>query len=347
MAKSRLFKNDIDMLATNELLEIPLNKLEIALESSFVGRLIEKVKKELKRKLPHLTPYFWVSNEWFCPDGTQGVAIPFYLLNSRLIRLEEEMIGYAEGKDSDWCLKLIRHELGHVVDNAYNLRRCRERSQIFGKSSLPYRCRYTFKEFSKGYVQHLEDGYAQAHPVEDFAETFAVWLDPKSKWRTKYKGWPVYSKLLWIDKKMKELADQQPLCFDEAGEVDNISDLSETLRSHYKNRRRYLGTDKAKFWDKYLTKTFAVAANIQGDYHYSADKFIRKYRKELTRDLAEMQGKYLYQIDRIINEVEKRARVLNLKVGKRGEIDIKKNMRYHLNKGVGQYILEGKNQIPF
>ena len=45
---------------------------------------------------------------------------------------------------------------------------------------------------------HLEQWYAQSHPDEDFAETFAVWLAPDSHWRERYAGWPVLRKLEYV-----------------------------------------------------------------------------------------------------------------------------------------------------
>ena len=52
---------------------------------------------------------------------------------------------------------------------------------------------------------HLPAWYAQAHPAEDFAETFAVWLTPRSQWRRRYRGWPALQKLEYIDELMTAL----------------------------------------------------------------------------------------------------------------------------------------------
>ena len=49
---------------------------------------------------------------------------------------------------------------------------------------------YTPDPNSRAYVQHLDYWYAQSHPFEDYAETFAVWLRPSSRWKRRYEGWP-------------------------------------------------------------------------------------------------------------------------------------------------------------
>ncbi len=51
----------------------------------------------------------------------------------------------------------------------------------------------------KSFVRHLPNWYAQAHPDEDFAETFAVWLGaPEREWRARYRGWKALEKLEYV-----------------------------------------------------------------------------------------------------------------------------------------------------
>ena len=85
-------------------------------------------------------------------------------------------------------MKILRHEAGHAIDNAYKLRQRRRRQQMFGPSYMQYPEYYTPKPYSKSFVLHLDSWYAQSHPDEDFAETFAVWLTPESDWRARYAG---------------------------------------------------------------------------------------------------------------------------------------------------------------
>src|SRR5207253_1612636 len=143
-------------------------------------------------------------------DGVPGVAIPFYLAHPRLERLERTYMLEVEGGTPEWCMRILRHEAGHAIDNAYKLRQRRRRQQVFGPSYKAYPQFYDPKPYSKSFVLHLDSWYAQSHPDEDFAETFAVWLTPNSEWRQRYGGWRAQRKLEYMDTLMRSLGGQRP-----------------------------------------------------------------------------------------------------------------------------------------
>ena len=165
-----------------------------------------RLGEALERRGIRFKPHFWFSTDWFSPDGVPGIAVPFFLGHPRLLRLERRMMGEAEGGNRPWRLRLLRHELGHAVDTAFGLRRRRDWQQVFGPAGARYSRDYPVRPSSKDHVLHLEHWYAQSHPTEDFAETFAVWLRPKARWRAEYAGWPALAKLEFVDKIMAELA---------------------------------------------------------------------------------------------------------------------------------------------
>ena len=115
-----------------------------------------------------------------------------------------------EGGDHDSCMRILRHEAGHAIDNAFHLRRRRQRRELFGDHKLPYPEHYTPKPYSKNFVLHLDSWYAQSHPDEDFAETFALWLTPDAQWRQRYHDWPALRKLEYVDQLMRSLAGRTP-----------------------------------------------------------------------------------------------------------------------------------------
>ena len=141
----------------------------------------------------------WLSEEWFSPDGVPGIAVPFYLAHPRLERLERRMMRNVEGGSAESAMRILRHEAGHAIDTAYRLRRRKRWREVFGPASLPYPDTYRARPGSRRYVQHLGEWYAQSHPCEDFAETFAVWLKPNSSWRRTYAQWPAFHKLEFVD----------------------------------------------------------------------------------------------------------------------------------------------------
>src|SRR5262245_21751698 len=177
-------------LPDEKLLEVRMCDLGLRVGGALLDSAIKELRRDLRRAKLRFRPHFWLGTEWFTPDGIPGVAIPFYLAHPRLMALEERQIYEAEGGTPESCLRILRHEAGHAIDNAFRLRRRRDRQRLFGRSSQPYPQFYTPRPYSRRYVVHLESYYAQSHPDEDFAETFAVWVStPEDVWRKRYAEW--------------------------------------------------------------------------------------------------------------------------------------------------------------
>jgi hypothetical protein len=182
-------------LPDDKLLDVRMCDLGgLSIEATDVEHRITSVHKELKARGVRFRPRYWLSDEWFTPDGVPGVAIPFYLAHPRLAKLELAQMLEVEGADETVCLRILRHEVGHALDNAYDLRRRPTRRRLFGNPTTEYPEYYTPRPYSKSYVHHLDHWYAQSHPDEDFAETFAVWLE-NPDWVTHYAGWRRCGKL--------------------------------------------------------------------------------------------------------------------------------------------------------
>jgi len=162
------------------------------------------------------------SAKWFSPADVPGVALPFYLAHPRLIKLERSRMLYVEGATLETCMQYLRHEIGHAILHAYRLNRRRRWQRTFGSSSKPYPRAYQPNPASRRYVHHLPGWYAQSHPEEDFAETFAVWLRPHSGWRRRYRGWPALKKLEYVDSLMTELTGRVQLA---RRRLDGVDDL--------------------------------------------------------------------------------------------------------------------------
>ena len=216
-----------------------------------------------------------------------------------------------EGGDPESCLRILRHEIGHAIDNAYQLRRRTTRRQLFGHPTTPYPEYYTPKPYSKSFVQHLDHGYAQSHPDEDFAETFAVWLDPKSMWATRYAGWPAVRKLEYMDRLMNTLNGSRPSVTSRR-QIDPIARLRKTLGEHYREKRAHYRVDHPDFHETDLRNLFSDAA--QYAKHPSAARFVRRIRKEARTTVASFTDSYQYTIDQLLQTIIDRCRELNLRL---------------------------------
>ena len=296
----------------DRLLDLKISDLKVTIEGSALEPRIVQLQSELAaRGLTSFEPHFWLSAEWFSPDGVPGVAIPFYLAHPRLEKLERTQMLEVEGGTPAWCMKILRHEAGHAIDNAYRLRMRARRQRVFGPSYMQYPDYYTPKPYSKSYVLHLDSWYAQSHPDEDFAETFAVWLTPDSDWKTRYADWPALKKLVYMDAQMTELSGK-PMQVRSRRKLEPIQSLKKTLRAHYDRKRRHYGLLHPHFYDRDLRKLFSNRA--EHGKNMKAARFIARVRRDVRRMVAEWTGEYQYTIDQVIEDMMKRAHELNLRL---------------------------------
>lgn len=296
-------------LPDEALLDVRFCELGLTVEGSWVEPRIAELLRELAARGLTFQPHFWLSSEWFTPDGVPGIAVPFFLAHPRLMRLEKDQMLEVEGGTQKWCLEILRHEAGHAFDNAYQLRRLRRRTRVFGRPSTPYPEFYLPKPYSKSFVLHLDSWYAQSHPDEDFAETFAVWLNPASDWRVRYAEWPALRKLELMDLLMRTIAGEKPRVSSRR-EVEPLSRLRTTLREHYRAKREHYGVDYPRFYDRDLRRLFSDAPDAAR--HLRASRFIHRIRRDVRRLVADFTGSYQYTIDRVIEDMVTRCDELGL-----------------------------------
>jgi hypothetical protein len=300
-------------LPDDELLDCRFCDLGLSLAGSLVAPKVARLLRELRARGIALRPDFWIATDWFTPDDVAGVAIPFFVAHPRLLRLERQQMGEVEGGTAQACMRLLRHEAGHAVDHAYRLHERDDWRATFGRYTQPYRWSYHPRPFSKSYVQHLDLWYAQSHPAEDFAETFAVWLTPNARWRTRYAGWPALEKLEYVDWMMGELDGARPRPRQQ-GRPEAVSTLRTTLRTYYTSKRtRYL-RDRSAAFDRALLRVFQArpAGKQRGERRTRADRFLRQVRPRIRRVVARWTGEFQYTVDRVLDELIERARVLDL-----------------------------------
>lgn len=300
----------IGSLSEERLLDLRLCDLGLRIEGTWLEERTEKLRDELSARDIRIRPHFWLSDEWFSPDGVTGIAIPFYLAHPRLIRLERKQILEVEGATPSGCMKLLRHEMGHVVDHAYLLHGRRRWQRTFGRSSQRYPDFYKPNPASKRFVVHLDHWYAQAHPDEDFAETFAVWLTPGSSWKRRYRDWPALKKLELVDELMSEIAGRPPEVRNRQ-KVDTVGRLRQTLREYYENKRERYRSVTTSVYDEDLIRLFRGSSS-RG--HESASKFLRTHRVKIRQMVARSTGEHPLALDTVLKEMIDRCRELKLRV---------------------------------
>jgi hypothetical protein len=297
-------------LPDDELLQLRLKDLKVGVGGTWLEERVRDLHRELAKRRLQIRPHVWISDEWFSPDTTPGIAIPFFLTHPRLIRLQRKMIIDVEGESVAECMRILRHEAGHVVQHSYRLQSRRRWQELFGPSSTRYPKHYRPNQRSKRYVQHLRLWYAQSHPDEDFAETFAVWLTPRSNWRKRYAGWPALKKLHYVDELMAEIAGEKPKLTRQT-EVDPLNRMTRTLAEHYEKKQALYRIDSPKSYDKDLRRIFSNDPKHRRAP--AATTFLRENRVEIRKMVSKLTGEYQLTLDTVIDEMIGRCREMKLR----------------------------------
>jgi hypothetical protein len=294
-------------LTDTELLQQRFCDLKLKLRGTALETRLQRVHGEMARRGLRFRPHMWLSEEWFSPDGVPGIAVPFYLAHPRLMRLERRMMRQVEGGNQKWMLRILRHEVGHAIDTAYRLRRRARWRELFGPASLRYPEVYQARPGSRRYVQHLGDWYAQAHPTEDFAETFAVWLKPNSDWRRSYASWPAWEKLSYVDELMREVA-QQPAAVTSRVHIEPLGENRRTLAEHYREKLARQIDWASEATDTLLLRVFTRRPPRPGLAR--AGSFLRARRRELLD--GSRQAADAYNLQQVLRFAIERADELGL-----------------------------------
>jgi hypothetical protein len=303
-------------MTDERLLDVRLCDLPLSVEGTPLEHRVARLYKEIHARGLRFTPHVWLSEEWFSPVGVPGFAIPFYLAHPRLAKLERAQMFEVEGGTERECLRIMRHEAGHAIDNAYKLHGRRRYRELFGSFSRRYPDSYKPEPHSRDYVMHLPAWYAQAHPAEDFAETFAVWVTPALRWRSRYKGWPALNKLKFVDEVMRELAGRRPAIKSRA-KVDELPEIEKTLRQHYHEKKKHYAFQGPPDYDNDLLRIFS--SEPQHKSAPSAVGFLRRHRREICHEVAEGTGVHNYAIHQMFIQMTNRCRELNLRLSRTPE----------------------------
>jgi len=290
------------------LLNLRFSSLRLRLRNSLVWPDVLRLREELERRGIRFRPHVWLSTEWFSPDRIPGFAIPFYLAHPRLRQLERNIMGEVEGGSRKWRMRIMRHETGHAIDNAYALRRRADWRRVFGRGAAPYPDDYAPRPASRRHVLHLGHWYAQSHSTEDFAETFAVWMQPKSRWRRDYADWPALGKLEFVDQILDEIATRTPKQRDRSVNYP-LSVVEQTLGDHYRLKKERYGGEERRY-DQWMARVFVPRS--KRPRAPAASGFVREIEPQLRRLLERRARLHPYFVDHAIHTVTRRARQLDL-----------------------------------
>lgn len=294
-----------------QLLECKIRTLGLRLEGTALEPLIRQLYAELAAKGLAFHPPCHVGDEWFVPVGIPAIFVPFFLVHERLRELERRMVLEVEGETPEWFMKLMRHEAGNAYSYAFQLYRRRRWQQTFGLASVEDTGFYRPRPYSRSYVVHLDDWYAQAHPDEDFAETFAVWLTPALDWRERYRGWKALHKLEFVDELMRSLAGAAPV-HQPAYRVAEYDCLGLKLRTYYARKRKAYEEGHPEFYDNDLRELFPAAPGPARTT--TAAGYLRRHRRAIMDAVCTWTNERRYRVDKLLARLTERCDTLALGV---------------------------------
>jgi hypothetical protein len=288
-----------------------ISELGLEIRGTRIERLVAQLHAELAAKGIAFRPPVYLSDQWGCPDGTALIGVPFYLVDPRLERIEAEMSAGVE--DDEEAMRYMRHEAGHAINYAFALYERPEWRAVFGSIAKPYRERYRADPFSRDFVRHILGWYAQKHPDEDFAETFAVWLTPNVDWRSEYAGWPALAKLEYVDRVMHEVGPLVAAAPVPTPEDLPVDAMHYTVADHYAESDERVPIGDPRQFDGDLRRIFIGAAEApSGD---RAGDFMRRHHREIVSRIAYWTSEPPSVVRSLVDHLASRAATLDLRVG--------------------------------
>ncbi|HXI14042.1 MAG TPA: putative zinc-binding metallopeptidase [Thermoanaerobaculia bacterium] len=294
----------------DELLPRQIKELGLKLEGSPVEAYVLQLYKELEAKgLNHFRPACYLTDEWGCPSEEPVIGIPFYLADRRLRAIESAMNDVEDDRE---IMMYLRHEAGHAFNYAYEFYKTDDWRDMFGPFRRAYLDEYQFVPFSRAFVRHIAGWYAQKHPDEDFAETFAVWLTPRSNWREKYKGWGALKKLRYLDRLAHDVADLPPVRA--LGEIDfTVEQMEETIEEFYRQNVTDESEEIAQLaLDTDLVDIFHPREDQTDEQIRPAEQLINEHRKQLVDKVAYWTGVRRTLVKSLVDAIVTRVEELGL-----------------------------------
>jgi hypothetical protein len=179
-----------DQELTPELLDTPVARLNLV-PTGKLKDILDRVRSDLRSAgITHFEPMFALGDSGFwCADRALTINLPWFLATEQLFQAAQPRYPMT------WfnIERGVRHEVGHAVGYAFELWKRPDWTATFGDFTKPYpktSGSWPVKENSPDFVEYVLDsgkGYGQKHPDEDWAETFAAWLD-RSFDKTKLAG---------------------------------------------------------------------------------------------------------------------------------------------------------------
>jgi len=327
---------NLKSLSNEQILSLKIKELDPKLGPE-QRSMIEMLNNQLRALGIKWRPHHWFSQEWFSPDGVSGFAIPFMLTHKKLIKLEKEHLGTCEGESMQSFYKLICHETAHAIDNAYKLRLNKKRQELFGLSSTSYPSSYRPNPSSLNYISFLGDHYAQAHPDEDWAETFGHYL-MHGKLPDRYKGTRVEEKYHCVHQIVSSLKNKE-FKANEWITPENYRHDNMTIGEYLEKKKKSLKLHKTNYFEKKIVKKFQD--NREG---ILVSSFMRIKKKSIINKLTKRTNHHPWVLSKSFDDLAKECKNKNYSFKSSNQISEQK-IEQIIFSNIDDYVKKGRTRI--
>jgi hypothetical protein len=243
LARKLLFDDDT---RKTELLSTRVCDLGLRTRGSLVGRCIDRAVEETRSFGIAFAPYFYLSDAYGCVQGTVNIGLGFWDADPLLREIYADKV--RRRRDEMDIVLLIKHEIGHAFCYGHKLFQLPEFRNVFGIrgnffATYPDDNRYRYDPYSIDHVNPDGDHYAQKHPDDDFAETFATFLDRSGAWKDRYRGrLGALRKIAYVGRLVRTFGAQEPSIAPGDGLIDApVEEIRRTVAQFFRvGRQRYL-----------------------------------------------------------------------------------------------------------
>jgi hypothetical protein len=300
-----------------ELLSTPVCELGLRLPGSLLRSCIDRALDDVRNAGVIIDPFFYLSDGYGCVQGTANVGLGFWDANDLLREVHHDVRGYT--RDEMDLVLLLKHEIGHAFCYSHKLFQLPEFRDVFSIkgnffATYPDHERHRVDPYSLDHVNPVNDHYAQKHPDDDFAETFATFADRTEAWRERYRNRAgALRKIAFVAKVVADYGTKAPVDAPGSGPVDvPVEEIRKTVAQFFRiSRSRYLRA-AAGYLDDDLRRTFRIRGRTQRQC-LAATTLLRGHRKFIEASVVRrLRLRDPHTVSDLLDKIRSRVKALGL-----------------------------------
>ena len=300
-----------------ELLSTPVCDLGLRLPGTPLRSYVERALAETRECGVAIEPFFYLSDGYGCVQGTGNIGLGFWDATDLLRDVHHDARGYT--RDEMDLVLLLKHEIGHAFCYSHKLFQLPQFREVFGIrgnffATYPDHDRYLYDPYSLDHVNPDNDHYAQKHPDDDFAETFATYVDRTQAWRERYGNRSgALRKIGFVAELIDRYGTESPIIAPGSGLIDvPVEEVRKTVAQFFRiSRSRYLRAAEG-YLDDDLRRIFRTRGRTQRRC-LAASTLLRHHRQFVEAAVARrLRMRDRHTVVDLLDKIRSRVKTLGL-----------------------------------